>query len=73
MTKCNGSTTQSDDRDVLSAVLAAFVAFWCLVALVAGLILHWPAIALGCLAAVVAAGTITSVVIFRIISRQHRC
>jgi MFS superfamily sulfate permease-like transporter len=57
---------------VLSAVLAAVVAVWCLVTLVAGLILHWPVIALGCLAAVVAAGAVTSAVIFRIISRQHR-
>jgi hypothetical protein len=58
---------------VLIAVLAASIAIWCLVVLVAGLIWHWPVIALGCLAAVVTAGTITSVVIFRIIHRQHRC
>jgi hypothetical protein len=56
---------------VLSAVLAAFVAFWCLVALT-GLFLGWPALALGCLAGLVAASTVTTAVIFRVIHRQHR-
>jgi hypothetical protein len=53
-------------------VFAAVVAFWCLLALTAGLFLHWPAIVLGCLAAAAAAGTVTSTVIFRLIHRQHR-
>ena len=68
----NRTATQRDNSDVLFAVFAAVVAFWCLLALTAGLFLHWPAIVLGCLAAAAAAGTVTSTVIFRLIHRQHR-
>jgi len=57
---------------VLFGVIGALVALWCLVALVVGLLLQWPVIALGCLAGAVAAGTTTSAIIFRAIHRQNR-
>jgi F0F1-type ATP synthase membrane subunit c/vacuolar-type H+-ATPase subunit K len=52
----------------LFAVLVALAAFWCLVVFV---VWHWPGIALGCLAAAVAAGAITTVSV-RIVCRQRR-
>ena len=58
---------------MLLGVIAAFVAFWSAVALIAGLLNSWPVIVLGCLAGVVVAGVVTSVVIFRVIGRQERC
>jgi hypothetical protein len=57
---------------VLVGVIAATTAMWCLGALLVGLALHWPVIVLGCLAAVVAGGTVTSAVVFRVIRRQDR-
>ena len=57
---------------MLVAVLAAFAAFWTLLALITGLVLGWPTILLGCLAGVVVVGTVTSAVIFRVIHRQGR-
>jgi hypothetical protein len=73
MTYCNEGPTVSDRQFVLFGVLAAAIAFWSLIALIVGLVLGWPTVAIGCLAGGVAAGTATSAVIFRVIYRRRRC
>lgn len=57
---------------VLFGAIAVASAFWCLVALVTGLALGWPAIVLGCVAAATTACAAAGAVIFRTIRRQQR-
>lgn len=55
---------------MLFGVIAAAVAFWCAVAVVAGLVVGWSTTVLGSLAVGAAAGGVTSAALFAHIRRR---
>jgi hypothetical protein len=61
----NGPVSVCDHPGVLPATISAMCAFWAAILLAAAILGGWPVIAVGCCAAMVVAGVVVSVVIFR--------
>ncbi len=66
----NGTRTRGDYLSMLFAVVTGFLGFWSGCALLVGLVLDWPPLVLGCLAAGVVVGARVSVALFRAVGRQ---